>query len=113
VFLRDQADTGFQSPERTSAQARGTADRLLELESQLLQLHTGKGTAAAAGTAGAGRNCGKCWQKFHVGKAGQCPFKGMSDGLARSCGKAVKKKIAEGTESEQALREVLAAPPEE
>jgi hypothetical protein len=117
VFLRDQADTGFQSPERTSAQFRGIAERLLELESQFHQLQAGKGNAAGSGGAGAGaeagRNCGKCWQKIHADKAGQCPFKSMTDGQARACGKAVKKKVAEGTETEQALSEVLAAPPTE
>jgi hypothetical protein len=113
VFLRDHADTGFQSPERTSAQARGTAERLLELEGQFLLLNTGKGTAAGTSGGTTSRNCGKCWQKFHAGKAAQCPFKNMSDGQARACGKAVKKKIAEGTEADQATREILAAPAEE
>jgi hypothetical protein len=114
VFLRDQAHTGFQSPERTSAQATGTSDRLLELEGQLQQLQAPKASAAAgSGTSATSRNCGKCWQKFHPGHAAKCPFKQMTDVQARACGKVVKKKIAEGTEAEQAIREVTAAPPEE
>jgi hypothetical protein len=106
-FLRDQELVGFQTAARMSAHILALHSTLLDFQASHAQLEEQLAPKAAV----AGRACPHCFMKGGHTRKDACPFKVFSSAVARKCQVLLRKKLDDGTEMENAVREVLAAPP--
>jgi hypothetical protein len=108
-FLRDQEASGFQSAGRLDAHLKAIHRDLMDSNAAYSILED---QVSQKGAPPGGRNsCPHCWLKGHHKSKESCPFKAFAQSIARKCQVLVRNKMNDGTDLENAVREVLANPP--